>query len=87
VFNGLETDHWYRWSILGRKTSIESTSSMEHAIQGVKALGNSCDCWKESVVRLGRWAEWKHGVLLHHAYSGALAAASTLGGSKGGSTT
>jgi hypothetical protein len=72
VFNGLPDDHWYRWSILGRKESIESTAPLQHAAQGHKAITTDCDCWPE-VVRLGRWAKWQHGVLLHHAYAEAVA--------------
>jgi hypothetical protein len=67
VFNGLPDDAWYRWSILGRKESLESTTPLAHAIQGWKAIENDCDCWPE-IHRLGRWAKWQHGVLLHHAF-------------------
>jgi hypothetical protein len=72
VFNGLPDDHWYRWSILGGKESIESTSPLDHSIQGFKAISSNCNCWPE-IHRLGRWAKWQHGVLLHHAYQEAYA--------------
>jgi hypothetical protein len=67
VYNGLPDDPWYRWSILGRKESLESTTPLMYAQQGLKAISNNCDCHPR-VKRLGRWAQWKHGVLLHHAY-------------------
>jgi hypothetical protein len=69
VFNGLPQDWWYRWSILGGKCSIESSHFIEgdDVVGGVKAIGNNCDCWP-NIVRAGRWAQWRHGVLLHHAY-------------------
>ena len=68
VWNGLPDDHWYRWSILGERCSIESTTPMEGALEGRKAIYNNCDCYPE-VLRVGRWAKWRHGVLLHHVYT------------------
>ena len=73
IYNGLETDHWYRWSILSGVCSIESTSPPpewledDTVLEGRKAETTNCDCW-EGVVRAGRWAEWQHGVLLHDAF-------------------
>lgn len=68
VWNGLDGDHWYRWSILGERCSIESTKPMDGALEGRKAIYNNCDCHSE-VIRVGRWAKWRHGVLLHHVYT------------------
>lgn len=71
VYNGLPEDHWYRWSILGGKCSIETTSKADAAdadwIQGWKAVDNDCDCWP-GIERAGRWAEWTHGITLHKAF-------------------
>jgi hypothetical protein len=74
VYNGLPEDHWYRWSILGERHSIETTVdphqfswSGDDWLYGQKAVYTNCDCWP-TVVRAGRWAQWRHGVLLHHAY-------------------
>lgn len=69
VYNGLPHDTWYRWSILGGKCSIESTQRLTspNAIAGHKAISNTCDCWP-NINRVGRWAEHRHGVLVHHAY-------------------
>lgn len=71
VYNGLPEDGWYRWSVLSGVCSIESTVRGHlkgpEVIQGLKPLYNTCTCWP-SIVRCGRWAEWRHGVLLNHAY-------------------
>lgn len=74
VYNGLRSDHWYRWSILGGVCSIE-TASWAHAdetwIAGTKAIGHNCNCWN-AITRCGRWAEWRHGVTMYHAYQKAV---------------
>lgn len=74
IYNGLPEDHWYRWSILGERHSIETTVKPADMngnsggwLFGQKAVYTNCNCWP-TVVRAGRWAQWRHGVLLHHAY-------------------
>jgi hypothetical protein len=70
VYNGLRSDHWYRWSILGGLCSMETTAwtgTDETWEQGVKAVENDCDCWP-TVHRCGRWAEWRHGVTMYKSY-------------------
>jgi hypothetical protein len=71
VYNGLRSDHWYRWSILGGKCSIETTSwgdtGGEGWTIGHKAIDNNCTCWPD-VHRVGRWAEWRHGVTMYRSY-------------------
>lgn len=69
IYNGMEDDHWYRYSILGDRCSIETTVPIRGSgwLNGTKAINNDCDCHPE-VHRVGRWAEWKHGVLLHSVY-------------------
>lgn len=78
VYNGMPGDPWYRWSVLGGKCSVESTLDLwpgdDTVVEGLKATETTCDCWPR-VVRAGRWAQWKHGVLLTHAYSVASEAA------------
>lgn len=78
VYNGRLSDPWYRYSILGDKCAVEYTrrplTTGLKVSQGVKAINNNCDCWPR-IVRAGRWAQWKHGILLNHAYSVALEAA------------
>lgn len=83
IYNGMPDDPWYRWSILGDVCSIEYSSpppsapSEEGWLSGFKAVSTDCDC-HPGLVRAGRWAEWRHGVLLHHAYHKALATAREL---------
>jgi hypothetical protein len=76
VYNGLSGDYWYRYSVLGDKSALEyatfpSGERESDLAVGVKAIGNDCDCWP-GLIRAGRWAEWKHGVLMHHAYEKAI---------------
>lgn len=72
VYNGILTDPWYRWSILGGLCSIESTKMFadtgQPVIRGTKAIDNNCDCWAGTIHRCGRWAEWRHGVTMYKAY-------------------
>lgn len=69
IYNGILEDNWYRYSVLGDRCSIERTSppGKDGWIEGIKAVSNTCDCHPR-ILRVGRWAEWKHGVLLHHVY-------------------
>jgi hypothetical protein len=76
VYNGLPTDPWYRWSILGGLCSIEypfsymppkSVKEKRDITDGWKAIDNNCDCWPD-IWRCGRWAEWRHGVTMYKSY-------------------
>lgn len=78
VYNGLVTDPWYRWSILGGKCTIEYANGTHPTdrpeggfLTGFKAVSTDCDCYP-SITRLGRWSEWKHGVTMHNAYTRAV---------------
>lgn len=75
VYNGILTDDWYRWSILSGICSIEYAKKPmfedDKLKRGEKAIMNTCDCWS-SIHRAGRWAEWRHGVLLNDAYEKAM---------------
>jgi hypothetical protein len=79
VYNGLPDDAWYRWSVLGGVCSIETTlpgyfdEEKVGIVRGLKPRDNTCNCWP-TVVRAGRWAEWRHGVLLNHAYNNVVSA-------------
>lgn len=81
VYNGLPGDLWYRWSVLSGVCSIESTFPLwaggdPDTRMGTKATGSNCGCWLSTrVVKAGRWAQWRHGVLLNDAYDTALKAA------------
>jgi hypothetical protein len=81
VYNGTD-DPWYRWSVLGGVCSIEYSDLKglpldDGMIAGIKVTNNTCDCWP-TVLRAGRWAEWKHGVLLHNVYPRVLEAVKVL---------
>lgn len=79
VYNGLPDDQWYRWSILGGLCSVEyarppypgkpwdAMGNEVQILQGLKAISTDCDCYPE-IVRLGRWAQWQHGVTMYKAY-------------------
>jgi len=76
VYNGLAHDPWYRWSILGGLCSIEYSLNPPPDFDekdpawayGQKAIDNTCTCWP-FITRLGRWAEWKHGVTLFSSFT------------------
>jgi len=77
IYNGYDHDPWYRWSILSGICSIEYSTEPDDFNPvdrswktGAKAVENNCGCWPR-IHRLGRWAEWRHGVLLHDVYKGA----------------
>jgi hypothetical protein len=75
IYNGLEHDDWYRWSILGGQASIESCVEGylqgNNVVPGKKVIDNNCNCWDQTphFIKVGRWAMWQHGVLLHDAYA------------------
>jgi len=81
IYNGLPHDLWYRWSVLSGVCSIESTLDLwphdPTVKKGIKATTSTCTCWP-TVTRAGRWAEWRHGVLLNDAYKTAVRAMEEL---------
>jgi hypothetical protein len=78
VYSGEPTDAWYRYSMLFGQESWEFGYCVPKASRGVKPLRTDCDCWKDSVIRLGRFGKWERGVLVHHAYEEALDAVQSL---------
>jgi hypothetical protein len=77
TYNGNSDNSWYRFS------HINGTKAWEYAqpvpnyrpsvereiVQGVKPLGNNCNCHSlEGFHRLGRFGKWQKDVLTHHAY-------------------
>lgn len=71
VYNGT-SDPWYRASDLFGVRSTEYSRDPKHIKledrrEGLKVLNTDCDC-HPTVVRAGRWGEWRSGVLLHHAF-------------------
>jgi hypothetical protein len=57
----------FRSSRVFGKCSTEYASPVVGARQGIKVLPATCYCHPE-IVRVGRWGEWKPGVLTHHAF-------------------
>lgn len=70
VYNGILSDPWYRWAILGGQCTLESTGPLPgtEVTAGTKAITNDCDCWEGGIHRCGRWAEWTHGITMYKAY-------------------
>jgi hypothetical protein len=68
LYNGILSDPWYRWSNIGFQGLLESTAPLEGAQPGTKAVKTNCACFSKVLKRAGRWAQWKHGVLLTDAY-------------------
>jgi hypothetical protein len=60
---------WYRASDCFGVRSTEYAHRRARGREGMKigGTGTNCDCHPR-IVRAGRWAEWKPGVLLHHAF-------------------
>lgn len=73
LYSGDLSQSWYRtsnlfghggteWSTIGR----HGPPPVDGLKGGIKPVANTCDCWSD-VVRVGRFGEWKKGVLTHHA--------------------
>jgi hypothetical protein len=83
TYNGFMGIEWYRASKLFGVATFEYATRphwytdypSDEGIQwsnGFKPLDTNCDCQPE-VHRVGRFGEWRKGVLLHHAYTDAVA--------------
>lgn len=74
-YNGLAEDPWYRSSfIFGRGFWEYGAHNLPFAFKlrngayfGIKPLDTDCDC-RPNIVRVGRFGEWKKGVLVHDAF-------------------
>jgi hypothetical protein len=72
VYNGRPSEQWYRSSLLFGHGSTEfpripTGYSFGNVVEGKKPLQNNCDCHPE-IVRVGRFGEWRKGVLSHTAF-------------------
>jgi hypothetical protein len=70
--NGLIYPSWYRLSRIYGRTTVEWPSiGQKPPIPGIvrvsKPISTDCDCWPK-IYHLGRYGEWKKGVLAHEAY-------------------
>lgn len=77
ICSGDAADSWYRLSRIFGRTTVEWPGLRKKPpIKGVvevnKPVDTTCDCWPE-VHRMGRFGEWKKGVLTHHAFEQATA--------------
>lgn len=71
VYNGQESDLYYRTSLMGGQGYTEYGASgrpdLHVAVRGTKPLRTSCRC-RPNIIRLGRFGQWKKGVLVHDAF-------------------
>lgn len=73
VYSGSPAHSWYRTSQIFDHQATEFIElPMEWDAEiwpGEKPLGNNCDCWEErNLLFVGRFGEWRKGVLAHHAF-------------------
>lgn len=64
---------YYRVANVFGRTTIEwpgyrPKPPLEDVVRFMKPLATNCDCWPD-IVRLGRYGQWRKGVLAHHAYA------------------
>ncbi len=73
-YDGTLDRSWYRQSHLfgvgGTEYPIKVSPPVQPLIHGRKPIWNNCNCFPK-VVRLGRFGQWKKGVLTHDAFFGA----------------
>lgn len=63
------SDHGrFRASRIFGHESTEFSQPVEGGREGVKVQQTNCDCWIDSIVRAGRWGEWRPGVLVDDAF-------------------
>lgn len=71
--NGHRDTRWYRAATVFGHSTLEWPDGARPPITGVvrvrKPLSTDCDCWQaEGLLRLGRYGEWRKGVLVHEVY-------------------
>lgn len=76
LYDGTTETSWYRCSSIFGEEGTESTVPLPGGAswEGIKPTGHTCDC-HPSVIKVGRFGQWKKGVLIHHAYNDAARAA------------
>lgn len=81
VCNGLPEPAWYRTANVFGHTTVEwpqiTAPSLNMFVQAEaslvgKPISTDCDCHPE-ITRLGRYGQWRKGVLVHHVYDEAMA--------------
>jgi hypothetical protein len=75
VCSGDGATEWYRASNIFGYRTVEWPAATSPPLPGAtkvnKPLSNNCDCWP-TVTRLGRFGQWRKGVLVHHAFHDAV---------------
>lgn len=74
--NGEDAPRWYRAATVFGQSTLEWPDGPKPPISGVvrvqKPLSTDCDCHRgRRWYRLGRYGQWRKGVLVHEAYAGA----------------
>lgn len=77
IYNGDPSIAWYRCSLLWGHISYEFGHEVGHARIGVKPLFTSCTCHRR-IIRIGRFGQWKKGVLITDAFKEAQRALQSL---------
>jgi hypothetical protein len=73
MYNGDPKVEWYRASVLWGHAASEYGHYLHGAHEGIKPLETTCNCRPEWQ-RIGRFGQWKKGVLVHDAYGDVLGA-------------
>ena len=78
VYNGQAKPPWFRSSRVFGVELTEFGTEVLRSRPGRKVLPTNCTCHPR-IKRIGRWGTWTPGVLLHHAYWGAVEAMAERG--------
>jgi hypothetical protein len=73
ICNGLRKGDgplWYRGSRVFGYGTLEWSGDLrpKDAVKVTKPLSTDCDCWSDRITRMGRYGEWKKGVLTSDAF-------------------
>lgn len=84
IYNGDTSPSWYRSSVVFGQGMLEwgdyipgGKPPFEGIVPVEKPLAHSCTCWPD-ITHVGRFGEWRKGVLTHHAFETALEAAEAV---------
>ena len=72
ICNGEESPAWYRAANIQGHLTVEWPSDRKPPIPGIvsveKPISTTCDCYPD-IARMGRYGQWKKGVLSHTAFA------------------
>lgn len=76
IYNGDESDPWYRASSLWGHESVEYSRPVVESLYGAKPVHTNCRCHLQlrNFIRIGRFGKWKKGELVSGAYTDAVSA-------------